>query len=107
MELDPYVPVGLASPTTALDTGVGGWDHLRSRLYMQGEWTMPSNIEYRILENVPGWYWEVIDGREVIARGVAPSQKDACAQAAEAERKMESAGVPPSRPDKPTSQVNS
>jgi dsRNA-specific ribonuclease len=50
---------------------------------------MPHSIEYRILENSPGWYWEVIEGREVVARGVAPSQKDACAQAAEAERKAE------------------
>jgi len=50
---------------------------------------MPHSIEYRILENDPGWYWEVIDGREVVACGVAPSQKDACAQAAEAERKAE------------------
>ena len=50
---------------------------------------MPHSIEYRILENGPDWYWEVIDGQEVIARGVAPSQKDACAQAAEAERKAE------------------
>ncbi len=50
---------------------------------------MSESIEYRILENGPGWYWEVINGREVVARGVAPSQKDACSQAAEAERKAE------------------
>jgi hypothetical protein len=50
---------------------------------------MPNSIEYRILENDPGWYWEVIDDQEVVARGVAPSQKEACSQAAEAERKAE------------------
>ena len=51
---------------------------------------MSNSLEYRILENSPGWYWEVIrGGREIVARGVAPSQKDACAQAAEAERKAE------------------
>ena len=50
---------------------------------------MPHSIEYRIMENDPGWYWEVIDSNEVVARGIASSQKDACAQAAEAERKAE------------------
>jgi ABC-type protease/lipase transport system fused ATPase/permease subunit len=50
---------------------------------------MPHSIEYRIMENGPGWYWEVIDGNEVVARGIASSQKDACAQAAEAARKAE------------------
>ena len=50
---------------------------------------MPHSIEYRIMENDQGWYWEVIDSNEVVARGIASSQKDACAQAAEAERKAE------------------
>ena len=49
---------------------------------------MPQSIEYRIMENGPGWYWEVISN-EVVARGIASSQKDACAQASEAERKAE------------------
>ena len=53
---------------------------------------MPQSIEYRIMENGPGWYWEVINDNEVVARGIASSQKDACAQAAEAERKAEAQG---------------
>jgi hypothetical protein len=52
---------------------------------------MPASVEYRILENGPAWYWEVIEDRDVIARGVAASQKDACSQAAEAERKADAA----------------
>ena len=52
---------------------------------------MSHSIEYRILENGPGWYWEVMLDREIVARGVADSQKDACTQAAAAEKKIESA----------------
>ena len=52
---------------------------------------MPASVEYRIMENGPGWYWEVIEGHEVIGRGVAASQKNACSQAAEAERKADAA----------------
>ena len=49
---------------------------------------MHPSVEFRILENGPGWYWEVIY-REVLARGVADSQENACAQAAAAEKKLD------------------
>jgi hypothetical protein len=33
------------------------------------------------------WYWEVISGKEVIARGVAATEPDACREAHDAGRK--------------------
>ena len=48
---------------------------------------MANAPEFRILENGDGWYWEVVAGQEVLARGVADTRVDAYAQAAEAERK--------------------
>jgi hypothetical protein len=47
----------------------------------------------RILENGDGWYWEVVAGHQVLARGVADSQQDACAQAAEAKQKAVEIGA--------------
>jgi hypothetical protein len=34
-----------------------------------------------------GWYWEVINLKEVIARGVVDTEPEACKQAANAARK--------------------
>src|SRR5262249_676825 len=54
-----------------------------------GRSSMHPSVEFRILENCPGWYWEVIY-REVLARGVADSQENACAQAAAAKKRIQS-----------------
>jgi hypothetical protein len=51
---------------------------------------METGVEYRIMPNDSDgrWYWEVIkDGHEIVARGVADTEPDACAQADEAARK--------------------
>jgi hypothetical protein len=55
-----------------------------------GRGTMPrtGNIELRIMPSGDGgWYWEVINLKEVIARGVADTEPDACKQAGDAARK--------------------
>ena len=48
---------------------------------------MTNRLDARILENNQSWYWELIDGHEVLARGVADTREEAWAQAADAERK--------------------
>jgi hypothetical protein len=51
---------------------------------------MANNVEFRIMpsDDEGNWYWEVTkDGHEVIARGVADSEPDACQQANEAAKK--------------------
>jgi hypothetical protein len=49
---------------------------------------MVRNLEYRIMQNRPGpdWYWEVVEGREVVARGVADTHRQVVAQATEVAR---------------------
>jgi hypothetical protein len=43
---------------------------------------MDHPAQARILQNGSGWYWEVvIDGRDVIARGIADTHAQACADA--------------------------
>ena len=49
---------------------------------------MHPSVEFRILENGSGWYWEVIL-RKVLARGAADTQNAACAQEAAAEKKLD------------------
>ena len=46
---------------------------------------MASVIEYRVMLNRPGpgWYWEVIHKREIVARGLADTRIEADSQAAE------------------------
>jgi hypothetical protein len=46
------------------------------------------NVEYRIMQNRPGpgWYWELIESREVLARGLADTHRQAVSQAAEVAR---------------------
>ncbi len=34
----------------------------------------------------PGWYWEVVESREVLARGLADTHREAASQAAEVAR---------------------
>jgi hypothetical protein len=42
----------------------------------------PLALEYRILPNGSGWYWEIIGhDREVLARGIADTQAHARADA--------------------------
>jgi hypothetical protein len=52
---------------------------------------MTATREYRIMQNSPGpgWYWEVVQSREVIARGVTDTHKEAVSQAAEVARAAE------------------
>jgi hypothetical protein len=40
---------------------------------------MVRNVEYRIMQNRPGpgWYWEVIESRDVLARGIADTHRQA------------------------------
>jgi hypothetical protein len=47
---------------------------------------MVRNLECRIMQNRPGtgWYWEVVESREVVARGLAETHREA--QAAEVAR---------------------
>jgi hypothetical protein len=54
---------------------------------------MANALEFRILENGDGWYWEIVAGRQILARGVAESREDACAQAAEAKQKAVAIGT--------------
>ncbi len=54
----------------------------------RGTMTRTGNIELRIMPSGDGgWYWEVINLKEVIARDVADTEPDACEQAADAARK--------------------
>jgi hypothetical protein len=47
-----------------------------------------SNIEFRVMPSGDGrWYWEVIRGREVMARGVSHAEPAACQDASDAARK--------------------
>jgi hypothetical protein len=58
---------------------------------------MRNSLEYRIMKNRPrpGWSWEVVDDRGVLARGVADTHKEAASQAAEqAERMQQHAAKP-------------
>ena len=47
-----------------------------------------SVVEYRIMQNRPGpgWYWELVESREVVARGIADTHREAVSQAIEAAR---------------------
>ena len=49
---------------------------------------MARNVEYRIMQNLPGpgWYWEVVESREVLVRGLADTHRQAISQSAEAAR---------------------
>lgn len=49
---------------------------------------MVKRLEYRIMQNHPGsgWYWEVVESREVLARGLADSHREAVSQTAEVAR---------------------
>ena len=48
----------------------------------------PTNVEFRIMPSGEGrgWYWEVISGKDVIARGVAETEPAACTAAHDAAR---------------------
>jgi hypothetical protein len=54
-----------------------------------------NNIEFRVMPNGDGrWYWEVLkDGRDVVLRGLADSEPDACKDAGTAAR--EAKLIPP------------
>jgi hypothetical protein len=49
---------------------------------------MARKLEYRIMQNQPGagWYWEVVESREVVARGLADTHREAVSQTAEVAR---------------------
>jgi hypothetical protein len=49
---------------------------------------MVRNVEYRIMQNRPGpgWYWELVEPRNVLARGIADTPREAVSQAAEVAR---------------------
>jgi hypothetical protein len=38
-------------------------------------------LRYRVLENGPDWYWEVVSDHTVLARGLADTMHDAYEQA--------------------------
>jgi len=44
---------------------------------------MARNVEYRIMQNRPGpgWYWELVESRDVVARGLADTHREAISQA--------------------------
>ena len=52
---------------------------------------MADTLESRIIQNHPdpGWYWEIVSEREVIARGFADTHKQAASQVAAVERATE------------------
>jgi hypothetical protein len=50
-------------------------------------WSTPSTGSRIMPSGDGGWYWEVINLKEVIARGVADTEPDACEQAGDAARK--------------------
>ena len=49
---------------------------------------MVRKLEYRIMQNHPGtgWYWEVVESRKVVARGLAETHREAVSQAKEVAR---------------------
>jgi hypothetical protein len=49
---------------------------------------MIATLESRIMQNRPGpgWYWELVESREVLARGIADTHRQAVSQAAEVAR---------------------
>ena len=49
---------------------------------------MVRNVEYRIMQTrpVPVWYWELVESRNVLARGIADTHREAVSQAAEIAR---------------------
>jgi hypothetical protein len=53
--------------------------------------TAKKNVELRIMPNGdgPGWYWEVISAKHVIARAVAETEPAACKEAHEAAMKAD------------------
>jgi hypothetical protein len=53
---------------------------------------MVRNVESRIMQNHPGpgWYWEVVESREVVARGLADTHREAVSQTSEVAREAQS-----------------
>jgi len=53
---------------------------------------MARNVEYRIMQNRPGpgWYWVLVESREVVARGVADTHREEISQASEVARAVRS-----------------
>jgi hypothetical protein len=50
----------------------------------------PKTPECRVMPNDDkGWYWEVVAGYDVLARGIAETENEALAQAAQAKRNAE------------------
>jgi hypothetical protein len=48
---------------------------------------VPKRLECRVMRNDgKGWYWEVVAGYEVLARGIAETEDEARSQAAEVMR---------------------
>jgi hypothetical protein len=52
---------------------------------------MVRNAECRIMQNRPGpgWYWEVVEFREVLARGLADTHREAVSQVSEVARAVQ------------------
>ena len=49
----------------------------------------PKRVECRIMRNDgKGWYWEVVAGHEVLARGLAKTEDGARTQAVDAKRSV-------------------
>jgi hypothetical protein len=50
--------------------------------------SLGNSVEFRVMPSGDGrWYWEVIRGRDVIMRGVADTEPEACKEAGDAARK--------------------
>jgi hypothetical protein len=48
------------------------------------------DVEFRIIPSGhPRWYWEVVSDKDVIARGIANNEPDACKVASDAARQAD------------------
>ena len=51
---------------------------------------VPKPLECRVMRNDDkGWYWEVVAGYDVLARGIAETENEALAEAADAKQNAE------------------
>jgi hypothetical protein len=51
--------------------------------------TSHQDVEFRVMPNGDGWYWEVVTEGLVVSRGVADTEPEACQAASAAARKAE------------------
>jgi hypothetical protein len=51
--------------------------------------TSHQDVEFRVMPNGDGWYWEVVTEGLVVSRGLADTEPEACQAASDAARKAE------------------